>query len=422
MKLKLSFLTLLFLYSNTHAVTITDENSAPSDSTTYNNLSTDRVFRKRARYSEGCETPHRRPLEATSPNVDQGLTPQRPTFAFSDSHKQALRQAGISDVHIFKIELLQSALLRSPHGAPLNPSSYFKQSEIDAILQKVSSKELNTMIFSLKSLFEKKIPLSNLKPNVVHTPSIRSSCDESQGPLASKRLLHLFQECKEVNLQHITGYTFIEEDEPETPEQRSARRALQSDLFYTLELNRGVSSDDRTQTLNALDTTWSKYFDYMRLRKTGIEVKKYPKIRSLEMEDIFTKYVAKSYKSFTIDGCEVYFRDDDIDMKRMDTSRNSNASLLSQGCAPIGADGKPMNLHHLTRRHPGILVLVPESFHQQNSELLHFRSPQHMIQPKPLDRAVFSGWKETALKALGQHLLTPQSDMVEKQLSFDDAA
>jgi hypothetical protein len=45
-----------------------------------------------------------------------------------------------------------------------------------------------------------------------------------------------------------------------------------------------------------------------------------------------------------------------------------------------------------------------------------------MIQPKPVDRAVFSSWKEVALKGLGQHLQTLQPHEVAMQLNFDDAA
>ncbi len=63
----------------------------------------------------------------------------------------------------------------------------------------------------------------------------------------------------------------------------------------------------------------------------------------------------------------VYFRQTDIDLSRTDIYKRTNQDLLLVGSAPIGADGKSMNLHHLTRRHPGILVLVPESFHKQHS-------------------------------------------------------
>jgi hypothetical protein len=159
----------------------------------------------------------------------------------------------------------------------------------------------------------------------------------------------------------------------------------------------------------------------MRLRKESIEQSTHPKIKSAEIIETFEKLVATSYESIAVDGCRVYFRKVDIDLSRTDIYKQNNQHLLLVGSAPIGADGKSMNLHHLTRRHPGILVLLPESFHQQHSELLHIRSAQHMIQPKPVDRSVFNRWKESALKALGQHLQTPPSRKVEIKLNFDDA-
>jgi hypothetical protein len=66
----------------------------------------------------------------------------------------------------------------------------------------------------------------------------------------------------------------------------------------------------------------------------------------------------------------------------------------------LGADGKPMNMHHLTRRHPGALVLLTESFHQRHTDSLHLRSERHMRQPKPLDRRDFNTWKAGAFRRI----------------------
>lgn len=277
------------------------------------------------------------------------------------------------------------------------------------------------MIYVLKSLYNKKVPLANAHPNVVFSPAVRLSCEASRGLLGPKNLVTTFQECDSVNVQHVTGYTFIEEETPETPEERSARHTLQAELFQTLEAQRGVSDAARDSELDAITSAWADYFQYMRLRKESIELSTQPKIKSAEITETFEKLVANSYESITVDGCMVYFRLADVDLSRTDIYKRTNQDLLLVGSAPIGADGKSMNLHHLTRRQPGILVLVPESFYQQNSELLHFRSTQHMIQPKPVDRAAFNSWKETALKALGQHLQAPQPQEVAMQLNFDDA-
>lgn len=426
MRLMLSFLTLWVSTYDVYSSAITDENLSPSFTSALN-LSTCNdpakkagTSRKRTRH-EDFDTPSRT-FDSYSNCVSilttDSISPRRPTFEFSEAKKKALLAAGISEAQIFRIELLQSAFLRSPHGELLNPSSYFKQSELDEILQKISTKELGSMIHALKTLYAKKIPFANLHPNVVYTPALRLSCDDSRGPLGYKKVLSQIEKSRHLNLQHVTGYTFLEEETPETPEERANRHSMQAQLFQTLEAKRGISVASRASELDSIATSWSEYFQYMQLRKDAIEQCSEPKIRSSEIEEVFSKFVAKHYESMPAANCIVYFRRSDIDFQRMSTNNISNLSLLLDGLAPIGADGHSMNLHHLTRRHPGVLVLLPETFHQKHSELLHFRSPQHMVQPKPVDRNVFNKWKESALKALGEHLQTPESPLVEKQLNF----
>lgn len=355
--------------------------------------------------------------------VIESLTPERPTFTFSDAQKAELRQAGVPDFKIYIIELLQSAFLRSPHGTPLKPSSYFKEQELDAILKKTSSDYFTSQIFALKSLYGEKIPLANAPSDVVFTPAVRISADSTcLGPnFGQKGLTTMVESCASMKLEHVNAHTFVEEETPETSEERAARHALQEKLFQALETQRGISDVQRASALDATTSAWSSYFDYMRLRRDSIEQTSQPKIKSTEIEEMFTKFVSSSYESLTIKNCSVFFRQTEVDLTRTNVRGQSNLELLSCGLAPIGADGKSMNLHHLTRRHPGVLVLVPESFHREHSDLLHFRKAQHMLQPlQPVDRVVFNEWKDIALKVLGKHLQTQTPHQVAVKLNFDE--
>jgi hypothetical protein len=49
----------------------------------------------------------------------------------------------------------------------------------------------------------------------------------------------------------------------------------------------------------------------------------------------------------------------------------ANKQLMEEGYAPIGRDGKPINLHHLEGREPGPLIEVMQSLHQEHAVRLH---------------------------------------------------
>jgi hypothetical protein len=49
----------------------------------------------------------------------------------------------------------------------------------------------------------------------------------------------------------------------------------------------------------------------------------------------------------------------------------SNVDRMVKGRAPIGYDGQPVNLHHLTQNEPGALAEVGGKFHADNTDVLH---------------------------------------------------
>ena len=57
---------------------------------------------------------------------------------------------------------------------------------------------------------------------------------------------------------------------------------------------------------------------------------------------------------------------------------------------PIGPDGHSINLHHLTQRQGDAIAEVTQSFHQQNSRVLHINP--NTIQ-SGIDRAAFNKWR-----------------------------
>ncbi|MET2898264.1 HNH/ENDO VII family nuclease [Vibrio rotiferianus] len=63
-----------------------------------------------------------------------------------------------------------------------------------------------------------------------------------------------------------------------------------------------------------------------------------------------------------VEGRKVYQRDDLIDPNRIDDLGKSNLERMQKGSAPVGADGKEINLHHLMQDEPGSMAEVGAFF------------------------------------------------------------
>ncbi|MFK8400298.1 hemagglutinin repeat-containing protein [Pseudomonas sp. BGr12] len=96
-------------------------------------------------------------------------------------------------------------------------------------------------------------------------------------------------------------------------------------------------------------------------------------------------------------GNKVYQRDDLFDPSLMSSWRDggkvvsgTNIERMASGRAPIGVDGKSVNLHHTTQTQTGPIAEMTQTFHQQNSSVIHI-NPNTI--PSGIDRAAFDKWK-----------------------------
>lgn len=101
-------------------------------------------------------------------------------------------------------------------------------------------------------------------------------------------------------------------------------------------------------------------------------------------------------KSNTVEGKRVHQRDDLIDPARLDDKGRTNVERMRDGVAPIGPDGKSINLHHTTQRNDGALAETTQTFHKDNSKVIHI-NPN--TTPSGIDRPAFDAfrrryWKE----------------------------
>lgn len=109
-----------------------------------------------------------------------------------------------------------------------------------------------------------------------------------------------------------------------------------------------------------------------------------------------TKYFGQERQYWSSDpiqfnGNKVYQRNDLFDPKYIDPkSGKTNLQLMEQGRAPIGYDGKSVNLHHMTQKQDGPIAEVTQMFHKDNHSVIHVNN--NSIQ-SGIDRNQFNKWR-----------------------------
>jgi len=69
----------------------------------------------------------------------------------------------------------------------------------------------------------------------------------------------------------------------------------------------------------------------------------------------------------------------------------TNMERAKQGLAPIGKDGKPVNIHHVDQTNIGPVKEITATQHQQNYKELHTNIGQS---PSQIDRNDFNKWRK----------------------------
>ena len=94
-------------------------------------------------------------------------------------------------------------------------------------------------------------------------------------------------------------------------------------------------------------------------------------------------------------GVNVYQRNDLIDPNLIDDYGRTNLQRMEKGIAPIGSDGKSINLHHMLQTNDSAIAELTQSFHQVNTKTIHI-NPNTI--PSGIDRAGFDVWKKSYWK------------------------
>jgi hypothetical protein len=85
----------------------------------------------------------------------------------------------------------------------------------------------------------------------------------------------------------------------------------------------------------------------------------------------------------------------EIDPSIIDENNKSNLSRMKDGLAPIGSDGKLMDLHHIGQKPDSPLGELTKTDHQENSGVLHTRDESQIDRSK-FDIEKANHWKARA--------------------------
>ena len=86
----------------------------------------------------------------------------------------------------------------------------------------------------------------------------------------------------------------------------------------------------------------------------------------------------------------MFQRDDLIDPTAVDGRGRTNLQRMKKGLAPLGPDGKSINLHHMTQKQDGAIAEMTQTFHKKNSSVIHI-NPSSI--PSGINRNTFNKWR-----------------------------
>ena len=96
-------------------------------------------------------------------------------------------------------------------------------------------------------------------------------------------------------------------------------------------------------------------------------------------------------KTITVNGKTVVTDNKTFGPDFIDSQGRTNAQRMKQGLAPIGTDGKSVNIHHIDQTDTGPVMEITATEHQQNYSKLHTNTGQS---PSQINRNEFNKWRK----------------------------
>ncbi len=103
----------------------------------------------------------------------------------------------------------------------------------------------------------------------------------------------------------------------------------------------------------------------------------------------FEKELIRGGTKARVAGRQVVKRNQTFDPNARDALGRTNTQRMREGFAPIGKDGRPVELHHMGQKNDGLIVEITSTQHRANSADLHrYRNKSE------IDRQRFNEWKK----------------------------
>jgi len=172
--------------------------------------------------------------------------------------------------------------------------------------------------------------------------------------------------------------------------------------YITIKSLQGLSKVERIDFLlqKAVDSGILRYSELFRLRNYFLQIpdgdkrlltilQKLERLRNLNKTEISILKTGK----FSIYKNHIVVKRQIFDPLAKDALGRTNIERMKLGLAPIGKDGKPVELHHLEQDANGIIVEVLSSEHKKYYKELHYHKTVSEI-----DRNSFNQWKKNYWK------------------------
>lgn len=141
------------------------------------------------------------------------------------------------------------------------------------------------------------------------------------------------------------------------------------------------------------------------------------KVYNFEVEDWHTYFVSEKNilvhntcskpvgnkggkKTVEVNGKRVTMDNNTFDPNLVDKQGRTNIQRMDQGLAPIGTDGKSVNIHHIDQTNNGPVMEITATKHQQNYSKLHANTGQT---PSQINRKAFNNWRNEYWKWRGNN-------------------
>ena len=107
------------------------------------------------------------------------------------------------------------------------------------------------------------------------------------------------------------------------------------------------------------------------------------------------KTPSSSANTVEVNGKSVTMDNSTFDPGRVDKRGRTNVQRMEQGLAPIGTDGKSVNIHHIDQTNDGPVMEILASEHQRNYKSLYSNIGQA---PSKINRSEFNSWRRSYWK------------------------